>query len=410
MSTDIGRGVKELLEAHGRPKREVYLDGENSVKVYKKVVEEMLPYFNEKAFGNPSITHKIGWESYEAFREAASYIADKIGTDNPQNLIFTHSGTEANNLAIKGFALANKKRGKKIVISDVEHLSVVFPAEALKKEGFEVVKVPVDKEGFIDLNALEKTIDEDTLLVSIIWVNHEIGTIEPMRDIVKIVRDKNPNVVIHTDAADAFGKIPIDVKDVDVDMMTLSSQKIGGPKGVGALYVKKGIKLKSLIQGQVSIEQIWPGVENIPLIMGFYAASKMIFENFEANVNYLKKLRDRLIDGILESVPYTLLNGPRGEKRAPDNVNISFLYCEGEALTVEFSMNGVYVSSGSACTSRVLEPSHVLLAIGREYEEAHGSLLMKVTLEHTEEDIDYVLSVIPKAVERIRKISSIKPK
>jgi len=410
MSTDIGRGVKELLEAHGKPEREVYLDGENSVKVYKKVVEEMLPYFNEKAYGNPSITHKVGWESYEAFRDAASYIADKIGSENPQNLIFTHSGTEANNLAIKGFALANRKKGNKIVISDVEHLSIVFPAESLEKEGFEVVKIPVDREGFIDLEALETSVDKDTLLVSIIWVNHEIGTIEPMKEIARIAKEKNPNVIIHTDAADAFGKIPINVKDVGIDMMTLSSQKIGGPKGVGALYVRQGIKLASLIQGQVSIERIWPGVENMPLIMGFYAASKITFENFDENIRYLKKLRDKLIDGILDNVPYTLLNGPRGEKRAPDNVNISFLYCEGEALTVEFSMNGVYVSSGSACTSRVLEPSHVLLAIGREYEEAHGSLLMKVTLEHTEEDIDYVISVIPKAVERIRRISSIKPK
>jgi cysteine desulfurase len=213
-------------------------------------------------------------------------------------------------------------------------------------------------------------------------VNHEIGTIQPIREIAEIVRDKNPNAIIHTDASDAYGKIPFKVRESGVDMATISSYKILGPRGVGALYVREGVNIERILEGQIGTQKLWPGVENTPLIVGFAKASELMFEKFEENVQHMRRLRDKLIEGITATIPEVRLNGPRGEKRAPDNVNISFLRCEGEALTIELSLNGVYVSSGSACTRRLLQPSHVLVAIGRRFEEAHGSILMKVTRVH----------------------------
>ncbi len=401
------KGVKELLRSHGKPPREVYFDSENSGWVPPEVVEAMLPYFNKIGYGHPSITNKPGWEAYEALFEASSYIARTINADSPTRLTFTHSGTEANNLAVMGAALA-RGRGR-IVVSAVEHLSVMFPAEHLARNGFKLVKIPVDGEGFIDLDKLSDLVTKDTVLVSIMSVNHEIGTVEPVREAVEIVRDKAPDVLVHTDAADAYGRIPLDVKRLDVDLLTISSHKIHGPRGVGVLYIKEGVKLEKILFGQLSTQELWPGVENVPLIMGFKRAAELAFKEFEENVAKMRRLRDMLIDGVLEKVQHTLLNGPRGDRRSPDNVNISFLYCEGEAITVELSLRGIYVSSGSACTSRILEPSHVLLAIGRQYEEAHGSILFKITRYHTEDDIKYTLDNLPKAIERLRSISPIKP-
>ncbi|MEM2111876.1 MAG: aminotransferase class V-fold PLP-dependent enzyme, partial [Candidatus Bathyarchaeia archaeon] len=236
-------------------------------------------------------------------------------------------------------------------------------------------------------------------------VNHEIGTVQPIKKAVSIVKSKNPEAIFHTDASDAYGKIPFNVEDLDVDLATVSSYKILGPRGIGALYVKEGVNVERILEGQIGTQRLWPGIENTPLIVGFAKASELTFQDFEAHVSHMRRLRDKLIDGICEMISDVKLNGPRGEKRAPDNVNISFLRCEGEALTIELSLNGVYVSSGSACTRRILQPSHVLVAIGRKYEEAHGSILMKVTRLHMDEDIDYVLEVIPKAVERLRGIT-----
>ncbi|MHA1506029.1 MAG: cysteine desulfurase family protein [Candidatus Asgardarchaeia archaeon] len=409
--SDLTKSIKELLEFHGEPEREVYLDTENSGWVAPEVLEEMLPYFNKRAYGNPAITHKVGWESYETLREAALKISRLIGADSPQNIAFTHSGTEANNLAIIGYLMGKKGKGlgKKIIVSSIEHLSVIHTAEYMQKYGFKVIKLPVDGEGKIDLDKLSDLVDKDTSLVSIMMVNHEIGTIEPIKDAVEIVKDKNPDAVFHTDAVEAFGRMRIDVKKLGLDMMTLSSHKILGPKGVGALYIRDGLKVDRIIYGQLSVEPLWPGVENLPAIVGFSKASELCYENFDEKINHMRKLRDKLIDGIIENIPYTILNGPYGKDRVVDNVNVSFLYCEGEAITIELSTYGVYVSSGSACTSRILQPSHVMLAIGRKYEEAHGSILMKVNRYHTEDDVDYVLEVLPKAIERIRMISSSKP-
>jgi len=402
---EIMENVKELLKAHEGLKREVYLDIENSSMVPQEIVEAMLPYFNQKAYGNPTLTHKLGWEAFETIMEMSQKIATFLECKALEEVNFTPGETEANNLAILGTASAQKSKGKKIVVSEIEPLSVLHVAEMLQKNGFSLSKVPVNAEGFINLEKLEAAIDKETILVSISTVNHEIGTIQPIKEALEIVKDKNPETIFHTDASDAYGKIPFNVKGLGLDLATISSYKILGPRGIGALYVKEGVNLEKILEGQIGTQKLWPGVENTPLIVGFAKASELAFENFEKNFNYVRKLRDMLIEGMASIISDVKLNGPQGGKRAPDNVNLSFLGCEGEALTIELSLNGIYVSSGSACTRRVLQPSHVLVAIGRKFEEAHGSILMKVTRYHTAEDIQYVLEVFPKAVERIRGIT-----
>jgi cysteine desulfurase len=397
--------VRELLKAHEGLKREVYLDIENSSFVPADILEVMLPYFNQCAYGNPTLTHKPGWEAFEAVMESAQKIAGYLGCKNLEEVNFTPGETEANNLALLGATLQMRGKGRKIVISEIEPLSVIHVAEMLAKNGFSAVKVPVNSEGFVNLEKLKESVDRETVLASFSAVNHEIGTIQPIREIIEIVKDKNPNAIIHTDASDAYGKIQFKVRESGVDMATISSYKILGPRGVGALYVREGVNIERILEGQIGTQKLWPGVENTPLIVGFAKASELMFEKFEENIQHMRRLRDKLIEGITATIPDIRLNGPKGEKRAPDNVNISFLRCEGEALTIELSLKGVYVSSGSACTRRLLQPSHVLIAIGRRFEEAHGSILMKVTRVHKEEDIDYMLEVLPKAVERLRGIT-----
>ncbi len=400
--------VEKLIEAHEGIEKEVYLDLENSTPIPVEIVEAMTPYFSEKAYGNPTVTHKPGWMAYETIQKASERIAGYVGASSIEEMNFTPGETEANNLALIGTALANRKRGKKVVISEIEPLSIIFASNILEKYGFKVEKIPVDKEGFVSLEKLLNVVDKETILVSMMMVNHEIGTVEPIREAVEIAKKKNPEVLFHTDASDAYGRIPVNVDDLKVDLMTLSSYKILGPRGVGVLYIREGVSVERLLEGQIGTQNLWPGVENVPLIMGFLKASELAFENFDENISRMKKLRDRLTSGISKRISETVLNGPRGDERAPDNVNISFLHCEGESLTIELSLKGVYVSSGSACTRLILQPSHVLTAIGREFEEAHGSVLMKVTRYHTDEDVEYVLKVFPEAVKRLRAISSIK--
>ena len=408
MDSVMFESVEELIRAHEGVEREVYLDLENSSPVPMEIVEAMIPYFSERAYGNPTVTHKPGWMAYETIQKASEQIARYIGATSTEEINFAPSETESNNLALIGTALANKKKGNKVVISEIEPLSIDFSSKILEKYGFKVDKVPVDGEGFVNLEKLSSIVDRETILVSMMLVNHEIGTIEPIKEAAEIAKGKNPEVLFHTDASDAYGKIPINVKELGVDLMTLSSYKILGPRGVGALYVREGVKVERLLEGQLGTQRLWPGIENTPLVMGFLKASELAFENLEENVSHMKRLRDRLMSGILGGISEALLNGPGGDKRAPDNVNISFLHCEGESLTIELSLKGVYVSSGSACTRRILQPSHVLTAIGRKFEEAHGSILMKVTRYHTDEDVAYVLKVFPGAVERLRAISPTK--
>ncbi|WFN35345.1 cysteine desulfurase [Methanogenium sp. S4BF] len=403
ISSDVTRDIADLLEAHGIPEREVYLDAENSGPIFPEALEAMRNAYLSGGRGHPSITHRIGWETYETLYTRSLVIGEAFHC-HPDEIVYTHSGTEANNLAISGLAQAGRKR-KKIIVSAIEHLSVMFPAERLQEQGYTVVKVPVDTNGFVDQEYLAGQVDGDTLLVSIAPVNHEIGVIQDIHAIIDRVRDKDEGVKIHFDACDAFCRMGLDLADLGVDLASFSSHKVFGPKGVGALYVKEGLELEPIVRGQLSTQKLWAGLENIPGIVGFAKAVEMMTQNRGEYITRMTALRDRLIRGIIDEIDDTLLNGPVGAARAPDNVNLSFLNCEGEAMTVEMSLKGVYLSSGSACTSRILEPSHVLLALKRKYEEAHGSILMKTTPFLTAEDVEYVLTCFPEAVSRIRSIS-----
>jgi cysteine desulfurase len=396
--------VKNLLKAHEGIKHEVYLDNENSTAVPKEVIDSMLPYYSQCGYGNPTLTHKLGWEAFETIMSASKKISKFLGAKILEEITFTPGATEANNLAIIGAALANKHKGKKIVISAIEPINVLHVTELLQKFGFTTTKIPVDPEGFINLEKLKAAMDKETVLASIATVSNEIGTVQPTKEALDIVKDKNPDALFHTDASDAYGRVPFSVQNPQVDLATLSSYKILGPRGVGALYVKEGVSVDRILEGQIGTQKLWPGVENTPLIVGFTKASELVFNNFEVITSRMRKLRDKLADGIFTKLSDVKLNGAKGDKRAPDNANISFLRCEGEALTIELSLAGVYVSSGSACSRRLLQPSHVLVAIGRKFSEAHGSILMKTTRCHTEEDITHVLDVLPSAVNRIRGI------
>ena len=396
--------VKELLKLHEGITHEVYLDNENSSIVPQEIVDAMLPYYNKKSYGNPTLTHKPGWEAFETIMGCFQKISRYLGAKNLEEITFTPSETEANNLAIVASCFAQKDKGKKIVISEIEPINVLQVAEMMSKFGFSTIKIPVNSEGFINLEKLKEAVDSETVLVSIAAVNNEVGTIQPIREAVDIVKSKNPQALFHTDASDAYGRIPLNVQQLGVDMTTVSSFKIQGPRGIGAFYLKEGVNLERILEGPIGTQKLWPGVENTPLIVGFTKASELTFTDFEANVARLRGLRDKLVDGIFAELTDLRFNGPRGVKRSPDNANISILRCEGEALTIELSLKGVYVSSGSACSRRLLQPSHVLIAIGRIFEEAHGSILMKVTRYHTEDDINYILSVLPTAVNRIRGI------
>jgi cysteine desulfurase len=396
--------VKELLKLHEGIKHEVYLDNENSSIVPKEIVDAMLPYFDKKAYGNPTLTHKPGWEAFEVIMNSFQKISKFMGAKILEEITFTPSETEANNLAIMGSAFAMKNKGKKIIISEIEPINVLQVAEMMQKFGFTTTKIPVDHEGFINLEKLKEAVDNETILVSVSAVNNEIGTVQPIKEAVDIVKAKNPQALFHTDASDAYGRIPFNVQNLNVDLATISSYKIQGPRGMGAMYLREGINFERILEGQIGTQKLWPGVENTPLIVGFTKASELAFQNFEENTAKMRTLRDKLVDGIFAELTDLRFNGPKGDKRSPDNANVSILRAEGEALTIELSLKGVYVSSGSACSRRLLQPSHVLVAIGRRFSEAHGSILMKTTRYLTEEDIAYVLEVLPTAVNRIRGI------
>jgi len=396
--------VKELIKAHEGIKHEVYLDNENSTIVPNEVLETMLPYYNKIGYGSPTLTHKPGWEAFETIMKSAQKISDQLGAKILEEITFTPGATEANNLAIVGSTFSRRNTGKKIVISEIEPINVLHVAKMLKKFGFTIIKIPVDEKGLVSLESLKEIVDKETVLVSIATVNNEIGTIQPVKEAVKIVKDKNPDTLFHTDASDAYGRIPLNVRDLMVDMATINSYKILGPRGIGALYCREGLELEKILEGQIGTQKLWPGIENTPLIVGFTKASELAFQNFNLNITHMARLRDKLMNGIFDEISDVKLNGPKNEKRTPDNLNISFLRCEGEALTIEMSLRGIYISSGSACSRRLLQPSHVLVAIGRKYGEAHGSILMKITRKHTKEDISYVLEELPIAVKRLRGI------
>ncbi len=380
--------------------KRIYLDYSATTPVKQEVVNEMLPYFTEN-FGNPSSIHGFGRDAKNSITKARESIAKFLNASTDE-IYFTGGGSESDNWAIKGIAHANKAKGNHIITTTIEHHAVLHTCEALAKEGFEITYLPVDGEGMIDLKALEAAIKETTTLITIMAVNNEIGTVQPIEEIGALAKSRG--VLFHTDAVQALGNIPLDVKAMNIDAMSMSSHKIYGPKGIGALYIKKGIRIQNLIEGGAQERKRRAGTENVPGIMGFGKAVEMASENFETHVQHLETLRDRLMNGIMEQIPYAKLNGHK-IKRHPGNVNICFEFIEGESLLLSLDLVGIAGSSGSACTSGSLDPSHVLMAIGLPHEIAHGSLRLTVGDFTTEEDVDYTIKNLIEIVARLRSYS-----
>lgn len=380
--------------------KNVYMDYSATTYVKPEVLEEMMPYFTEK-FGNPSSFYGISRETKRAIDEARQKIAKGLNC-LPDEIYFTGGGSEADNWAIKGIASAHKNKGNHIITTKIEHHAVLHTCQYLEKHGFEVTYLDVDNEGFINLDDLRNAITDKTILVSIMFANNEIGTIQPVKEIGEICREKK--VFFHTDAVQAVGNVPVDVKEMNIDMLSLAGHKIYGPKGIGVLYIKKGIRIDNLIHGGAQERNRRAGTENIAGIVGLGKAMELATSNIQEHMEKMTALRDKLIDGLLK-IPYTYLNGPRGGKRLPGNVNVRFRFIEGESILLSLDFKGVCASSGSACTSGSLDPSHVLLAIGLPHELAHGSLRLTLGAGSTEEDVDYVLEVTEPIIERLRNMS-----
>jgi len=371
-----------------------------------RVIEEALPYM-KSFYGNPSSLHTFGQEAKNALEEARAKVAQLINAEKKESIIFTSGATESNNLAIKGVAYRYKDRGTRIVTSSVEHMSVVNTCKFLTTKGFEAIFLPVDNCGIVSFEALKKELTDKTVLVTMVYANGEIGTIEPIREISKIVHAKS--AYLHVDATVANGQVPIDVKNDGVDLLSLSSNDMYGPKGVGALYVKEGIRLEPQLHGGGQERGLRSGTENLPGIVGFGKAAEIARIEMQTESERLVKLRDRMIKGMLEPIQYSFLNG-HSTKRLPNNVSIRYNFIEGESMLLSLDMMGVAASSGSACTAKTLEPSHVLLAIGLKHEEAHGSLMFSLGKQNTEEDVDYVIGLMPGIVKRLRLMSPLTPK
>jgi len=382
--------------------RRVYMDYAATTPVDPRVLKAMKPYFL-KYYGNSMSLHSWGIKAKEALEESREKIAGLMNA-NPKEVIFTGSATESDNMTLKGIAFANKERGKHIIISSIEHHAVLEPAEWLEKQGFEITHLPVDQYGLVDLKKLEDAIRKDTILVSIIFGNNEIGVIQDIEEIGKICRERG--VYFHSDATQAFGKIPIDVKKMNIDLLTVNAHKMYGPKGVGALYVKDGISIEPLLHGGGHEFGLRSSTVNIAGIVGFAATAEIQKKEMNEDARKQTELRDRLIKEVLK-IEDSHLNG-HPKKRLPNNANFWFAYIEGESLIIQLDMRGIAASTGSACSSASLEPSHVLLAIGLKPEEAHGSLRLTIGKYTTKEDVDYVSKVLPGVVENLRKISPFK--
>ena len=387
-------------------KKIINLDYAAGKPVDSRVLDSMLPYMN-RLYGNPSSLHSMGQEAKKALYKARKQVSELINAERPENIIFTSSATESNNLAIKGVANRNKEQGTKIIASNVEHISVINPIKYLTTKGFESIYLPVNNYGEIDLTVLGKELDDKTILVTTTYANGEIGTIEPIKEISKLIHAKK--AVLHVDATAAAGQVPIDVQDLGVDLMTISSNDMYGPKGVGALYVKDGVRIEPLIHGGGQEKGIRSGTENMPGIIGFGMAAEIAKQEMQTNLQKLTKLRDRFIEGLLGQLPYTFLNG-HPTKRLPDNVSVRYSFIEGESMLLSLEMNGILVSSGSACASKTLEPSRTLLATGLKHEEAHGSIMFTLGRESKMEDIEYVIGVMPSIINRLRDMSPLTPK
>lgn len=382
-------------------KRRLYMDYSATTPVKKEVLDEMMPYLTDY-FGNASSFHLFGRETKTALDKARKQIASLVNAD-PNEIFFTNGGTESDNWALQGSAFARKNKGNHIITSKIEHHAILHTCEYLEKvHGFEVTYLDVDADGIVDLEQLKREIKDTTILVSIMYANNEIGTIQPIKEITEIAHAHG--ALMHTDAVQAAGNIPVDVKELGVDLMSMSGHKIYGPKGIGSLYMKKGVKIHNLIHGGAQERRKRAGTENIPAIVGYGKAAEMAKENMENHIKELTRLRNKLIEGVLERIPHTRLNGHRNN-RLPGNANFSFEFIEGEGILLLLDQLGIAASSGSACTSGSLDPSHVLMSIGLTHEWAHGSLRLTVGDFTTDEDIDYILENLPGVIERLRSFS-----
>mgnify|MGYP000161836876 CR=1 FL=1 len=380
--------------------RKVYLDHSATTPVRPEVVEVMNQYLTNN-FGNASSVHSFGREARKGLETAREQIANLIKAQ-PEEIFFTSGGTEADNMAIIGTAFANQKKGKHIITTQIEHHAVLETCHHLEKLGFEVTYLPVDKNALVSVEKVKEAIRDDTILISMMHANNEVGTIQPVKEVGALAKEKG--IVFHVDAVQSFGKLPIDVNEMNIDLLSASSHKIYGPKGIGCLFLRKGTKVEPLMFGGAQERKRRPGTENVPAIVGFGLAAELAGKEMAQENERLTKLRDKLIQGILEKIPHVQLNG-HPTQRLANNVNVSFYYVEGESLLLMLDMKGIAASSGSACTSGSLDPSHVLLAMGISHEIAHGSLRMTLGKVNTEEDIDYCLEVLPDIVAKLRSMS-----
>lgn len=378
----------------------VYMDNSATTPVKEEVLKEMLPYFSEK-YGNPSSIYSLGNESKVAIEKAREQVAKALGAKSKE-IFFTSGGSEADNWAIKGVAFANRNKGNHIITSKIEHHGILHTCEYLERQGFKVTYLDVDEYGTVDIEQLKNSITDETILISIMFANNEIGTIQPIREIGKIAKEKN--IYFHTDAVQAIGNVKIDVNDLNIDLLSLSAHKFYGPKGIGALYVRQGVKMHNLIEGGAQERNRRAGTENVPAIVGLGKAIELAYEHIDEHNAKLEKLRERLKNKVFENIDYVRFNG-HPTNRLPGNTNFCFKFIEGESLLLSLDMEGIAGSSGSACTSGSLDPSHVLLAIGLPHEIAHGSLRLSLGDFNTEEEVDYVVEKLVGIVARLRAMS-----
>lgn len=381
--------------------RQIYLDHNATTPVRKEVLDAMMPYFAED-YGNASSVYSMGQKARHAIDEAREVIGDTLGTE-AADIIFTSGGTESDNFAIKGVAMANLNKGRHVITSSTEHLAVLEPCRFIEKElGFDVTYLPVDKYGIIDLDKLKDSIRKDTILISIMFANNETGTIQPVKEIAKIAHENK--IYFHTDGVQVLGKMPIDVEELGIDLCSFSGHKVYGPKGIGALYLRKGVKITPFQHGGHHERNKRAGTENVAAIVGFAKAVEIAARDMKKNEAHLKGLAKKMWEGLSKELKELYLNG-HPEKRLSSTLNISFRYIEGESMVLNFDMKGIYASTGSACTSGSLEPSHVLTAMGVPPDMAQGSVRFSFGYENTEEDVDYCLTEIPPIIERLRKMS-----
>ena len=378
----------------------IYMDNAATTQVYPEVFDAMKPYFTE-FYGNPSSIYSFAGNSKKAVEDARKTIADFLGA-RTEEIYFTGGGSESDNWALKATADAYANKGKHIITSKIEHHAILHTCEYLEKKGFEVTYLDVDENGFVNPADVEKAIRPDTILVSIMTANNEIGTIEPIAEIGKIAKDHG--VLFHTDAVQAFGHIPMNVDEMNIDMLSASGHKINGPKGIGIMYIRKGVKIGSFVHGGAQERQRRAGTHNVPGIVGIGKAVELARDNMKERMEYETKLRDHLISRVMEEIPYAKLNGDK-VKRLPNNVNVCFRFIEGESMLILLDQNGVCGSSGSACTSGSLDPSHVLLAIGLPHEIAHGSLRLTLSEKNTMEEVDFTVDKLKGIIERLRSMS-----